>query len=606
VESVATSKRVVRVGAFALDMQSAELSHNGETVRLPEQPFQILRLLIERRSEVITREELRQQLWPADTFVDFDRSVNSAMKKLRDALGDSADAPTYIETIPRRGYRLIAPVGEAVETKRIPWLPIAAAVAILAIVAFAVWRFRVAAAPPIRSLAVLPLTNLSGDPGQEYFSDGMTEALITDLAQLQDVRVISRTSVMRYKQTKESLPQIAKELDVDAVVEGGVVRAGSRVRVTLQLIRASNDQHIWAQSFERDFSDILTLERELSASMSHALHAELTPLPPVRRVDPAAYELFFRGRSALGRETAESVREAISDFQKAVAIQPDFAKGYASLAFAYSQLPYSGAVSPAESMGRAKAAATKAVELDPQLSDGHTELGRALYQYDWNWSASEQEFRRALELNPNDREAHLTYSVLLYLLHRNKEAEAEAERVRALAPIVARSSGGYLGRGAAYRSKGDYPRAIAELTTAVQMDPTLPRGHFQLGWTLAEAGRTSEGIAELEKAVQLSPNNARFRARLGCAYALSGNAAKAREILADLEKRSAKAFISPASMALVPAALHDNGRALDLLERAYRERDFELINLLGAKTFDALRAEPRFRELKQKIGLPKA
>ena len=599
----------MRVGNFLLDTQSAELFQDGEKIRLPEQPFQILRLLVARRDEVITRDELRQQLWPADTFVDFDRGLNSAMKKLRDALGDSAENPTYIETLPRRGYRLIAPVAEetvVAQPRRIqPWMWAMAALVIVAAVAtFVTLRFRQATA--IRSIAVLPLANLSGDPKEEYFADGMTEALITDLAQLKEVRVISRTSVMRYKQTKLSLPEIAKQLNVDGVVEGGVVHSGDRVRVTVQLIGAKTDQHIWAHAYEGEMKDVVTLQRDLSSSISNAIHAELTPLRAVQPVNPEAYELFLRGRVALGKETAGGVKESITYFQRAVAIQPDFAPGYAALANALSEQAYTGSVAASDSFIPAKQAALKALALDPQLAEAHAALGRVLYRYEWNWAGSEQEYRRALSINPNDAQTHTAYANLLRLLHRDAEANAEAERMHAIHPFSGGTADATLAKGFRYLKAGDTPAAIAEMSKAVQMDPTVPRFHFQLGVNLVGAGRLNEGIAELERSVQLSPTNARFRAWLAWAYAKAGDEAKARAILADLEKKSAHAFISPTAMAVVHMGLHENAQALDLLDRAYRERDFELINLIGSNAFQPLRSEPRFRELVHKMGLPEA
>ena len=306
------------------------------------------------------------------------------------------------------------------------------------------------------------------------------------------------------------------------------------------------------------------------------------------------------------KENAEGVREAITFFRKAVAIQPDFAPGYASLAEAYSQLAFSGAVAPREWTTQAKQAALQAIALDPELAQGHTELGLVLYRYDWNWKASEEEFRRALSLNPNDASTHNAYASLLRLMGRIPEADAERRRWHGLNPYVAKRADGFLGTGGRSRAAGDYPKAIAEMQIAVQMDPLLPRGHFQLGWTLGEAGQLPEAIAELERAVQLSPNNTRFRGRLGWAYSIAGQNEKARAILADLEKLSARAFVSPAAMALVHVGLHENQPALDLLERAYRERDFDLIGLVNSRTFAALRSERRFQQLVRKIGLPAA
>jgi len=618
-ESSSISKRIVRVGDFDLDLQSGELRNNGETIRLADQPFQILRLLLARREEVITREDLRQQLWRADTFVDFDRGLNSAMKKLRDALGDSADQPTYIETLPRRGYRLIAPVREepsptiATVSARphVRWAWVLAILIVIALAGIALLRFRQTSRPQIRAIAVLPLANLSGDPSQEYFADGMTEALITDLAQLQEVRVISRTSVMPYKQSKQSLPEIARQLHVDGVVEGGVVRSGGRVRVTAQLIQAATDQHLWARSYERDLGDVVTLERELSSAISQAIHAQLTPgtrarMETAQRVNPDAYEFFLRGMSALGKESAQGVKDAIVYFEKAVAIQPDFAPGYALLARAYSQLAFGGAVAPRESMSRAKQAAMKAVALDPQLAQAHAELGLVYLRYDWNWTESEKEIRRALLLNPSDASTHNAYATLLRMTRRLPEAKAESERWHDLTPYVAKSAEGFLAWGSRYRTAGDYPKAIAEMRTGVQMDPSLPRGHFQLGWTLAEAGQLPDGISELEKSVQLSPTNLRFQARLAWAYALAGEVEKARAILADLKKHSAHAYVSPVAIAMVHIGLRENAAALDFLEQAYRERDFDLVTLMSGSSFKPLRSEPRFRELMRKIGLPEA
>jgi len=606
-DSTSLSKLTLRVGGFDVDMQSGELCNDGEKIRVPDQPFQILRLLVERRGEVITRDELRQQLWPADTFVDFDRSLNSAMKKLRDALGDSADDPTFIETLPRLGYRLIAPVEQQQPRSRRWMWAAAAAVVVIAIGIVAALRFSASTGPQIHAIAVLPLANLSGDANQEYFADGMTEALITDLAQLQEVRVISRTSVMPYKQSIQSLPEIDRQLNVDGVVEGGVVRSGGRVRVTVQLIRAATDQHLWAHGYERDLSDVVTLQRDLSSAISEAIHAQLAPSAhAAQRVNPAAYDFFLRGTAALGKESAEGVKYAIAYFEKAVAIQPDFAPGYASLARAYSQLAYSGAVAPRESMSRAKQAALKAIDLDPQLAEGHTELGLVHFRYDWDWRASEQEIQRALLLNPNEASTHTAYATFLRIMHRPAEADAEVKRWHEVNPYIAKRAEGFIGSAARYRTAGDYPKAIAEMRTAVQMDPSLPRGHFQLGWTLAEAGQIPDGITELEKSIQLSPKNLRFQARLAWAYALAGEEEKARAILAELKKHSAHSYVSPVAIGLVHIGLHENQSALDFLEEAYRDRDFELISLTPGSTFKPLRLEPRFRELMRKIGLPEA
>jgi TolB-like protein/DNA-binding winged helix-turn-helix (wHTH) protein/Tfp pilus assembly protein PilF len=607
---------MVRVGKFELDPQSGELRSNGLKTRLADQPLQILLFLLEHPDQVVTREDLHQRLWPADTFVDFDMGLNRAMKKLRDALGDSADHPTYIETLPRRGYRLIAPVNESTteiapspirRRHKLMWIGAAAALFVLAIIGGA--RFRDPAPSPIRSIAVLPLVNLSSDRGQEYFADGMTEALITELAQLRDIRVISRTSVMPYKASKKSLPEIARDLNVDGIVEGGVLRSSGRVRVTAQLIHAATDHHLWARSYERDESNIVTLQRDLAAAITDALRGELTPQARARirtasPINPQAYELFLRGMSAAGRENTQGFTDAIACFEKAVEKQPDFAVAYVAMARSYSQLTWNGAVAPRDFMSRAKTAVVKALSLDPGLAEAHAEMGRILYQYDWDWPRSEQEIRRALELNPNDARAHDAYATLLGLTGRVEEANAEAKRVRVLDPLTKPAAVVGVAGGLQSNKKDD--QAITRLRKVLQRDPALPRGHFQLGRALVEAGDLDEGIVELETAVRLTQKNRRFQAAVGWAYALAGREDEARKVLAELTTRSQQEYVSPVAIALVHVGLKETEPALRWLEEAYQQRDFDLVLANKSIAFRSLRTEPRFRELMRRIGLPEA
>ncbi|HEV8659400.1 MAG TPA: winged helix-turn-helix domain-containing protein [Thermoanaerobaculia bacterium] len=615
-EPASVATQMVRVGKFELDPQSGELRSNGLKTRLADQPLQILLFLLEHPDQVVTREDLHQRLWPADTFVDFDMGLNRAMKKLRDALGDSADHPTYIETLPRRGYRLIAPVNESTteiapspirRRHKLMWIGAAAALFVLAIIGGA--RFRDPAPSPIRSIAVLPLVNLSSDRGQEYFADGMTEALITELAQLRDIRVISRTSVMPYKASKKSLPEIARDLNVDGIVEGGVLRSSGRVRVTAQLIHAATDHHLWARSYERDESNIVTLQRDLAAAITDALRGELTPQARARirtasPINPQAYELFLRGMSAAGRENTQGFTDAIACFEKAVEKQPDFAVAYVAMARSYSQLTWNGAVAPRDFMSRAKTAVVKALSLDPGLAEAHAEMGRILYQYDWDWPRSEQEIRRALELNPNDARAHDAYATLLGLTGRVEEANAEAKRVRVLDPLTKPAAVVGVAGGLQSNKKDD--QAITRLRKVLQRDPALPRGHFQLGRALVEAGDLDEGIVELETAVRLTQKNRRFQAAVGWAYALAGREDEARKVLAELTTRSQQEYVSPVAIALVHVGLKETEPALRWLEEAYQQRDFDLVLANKSIAFRSLRTEPRFRELMRRIGLPEA
>jgi len=619
----ALSKRIRRIGQFELDADSGELRRDGVKTRLAEQPLQILLLLLDHPGEVVTREDLRKRLWPGDTFVDFDMGLNRAVRKLRDALGDSADQPTYIETLPRRGYRLIAKTSDpavvesTAETAEAParprraWIWFGASAALAAVTLIAVVRFQTSAHQAIHSIAVLPFANLSGDRGQEYFADGMTEALITDLAQLRNVRVISRTSVMPYKGSRKSLPQIARDLNVDGVVEGGVLRSNGKVRVTAQLIHASTDIHLWARTYERNESNIVTLQRELAAAITAALQAELTPegrarIQSASTVSPEAYELFLRGMTAAGKENTQGFSDAIAYFAKAVEKQPDFAVAYVEMARCYSEFTWSGAVAPLENMPRAKAAVLKALSLDPGLADAHAVMGQILYQYDWDWVRSEQELRRALDLNANDARAHRAYAALLRLTGRVKEAKAESARVRELDPLSARKPGNVVSAAMALRAAKNYDQAITEIRRALQMDPSLPRGHYQLGLTLVEAGKLDEGIAELETAVRLSKENLRFQASVGWAYALAGRKEDARKVLAELRTRSQREYVSPVAMALILVGLNETEPALQLLEQADQQRDFDLVNANTSSAFRPLRSEPRFRELMKRIGLPEA
>ncbi len=365
----APKPKVVRFGVLDIDMQAGQLCKAGLRVKLQEQPFQVLAALLEHPGEVVTREELRQRLWPADTFVDFDVGLNGALKKLRFALGDAADSPTFIETIPRRGYRFIATVKpvtvDFVNRSGPAWAgglswPQAAKMSLIALAAAAAilvvwrldWRARSSAKTNsqtnIQSLAVLPLENLSGDPSQDYFADGMTDELITNLGQIGSLRVISRTSVMQYRGVHKPLPQIARELNVDTIVEGTVVRSGGQVRITAQLIQASADKHLWAQSYERDLKDVLGVQREIANAIAKHVGSTLAPpqirLGSGRPTSPEVYESYLKGEYFLNRFTPYSIRKAADYFQQAIEKDPNYAPAYSKLAGCYQILAGMGAI----------------------------------------------------------------------------------------------------------------------------------------------------------------------------------------------------------------------------------------------------------------------
>jgi TolB-like protein/Tfp pilus assembly protein PilF len=386
-------------------MRGGELRKQGVRVKLQEQPFQILQILLQRRGDVVTREELRQKIWPSDTFVDFDHSINNAIKRLRAALGDSAENPCYIETVASRGYRFITNLHPITRQ--------------------------------IGSLAVLPLGNLSHDPEQEYFAEGLTEALITTLAKIGELRVVSRTSTMQFKGAHKPVREIARELAVDAVVEGTVLRAGNRVRITAQLIDAEEETHLWAESYERELCDVLTLQSEVAQAIAREVKVKLTPqdraqFAQVPQINPEAYEAYLKGRYHWnGRH---GLRKAIQDFEEAIAKDPTYAAAYAGLADCFCALSAWGLVTANEGSIKAKALAQKALEIDNSLAEAHTSLAFAT-MYDYDFLASEKEFERALELNPRYATAHQLFALCLSMMGRYEEAYTEIQRAFRLDPL---------------------------------------------------------------------------------------------------------------------------------------------------------------------------
>ncbi|HEV2177909.1 MAG TPA: winged helix-turn-helix domain-containing protein, partial [Terriglobia bacterium] len=449
----------LRFDNYELDTRAGQLRKGGVKLRLRGQPLQLLAILVEHAGEVVTHEELQHQIWAADTFVDFDHGLHNAIARIREVLGDSAETPRYIETLPRRGYRFIgtveefrttasaeesgAPVSQTMTVasppKRNPGLVlILCAVLLLGIAAWAAQRYvhAKAAVQPIRSIAVLPLANLSGDPSEEFFADGMTDQLITDLAQIGSLRVISRTSVMQYKGTKKALPEIGRELNVDAIVEGSVVRSGQRVRVTAQLVQARSDQHLWAETYDRDLGDILKLQGDVSDAIAQQVRAQLTRTqqaqlhenPPV---NPAAYDAYLRGRLYLvnGFFNPEELRKAQHYFEESLHDDPNFALAHTGLADTYVYMAFAGAMPRDQAYQSAKAALAKAIALDDSIGEAHDTLGLLASQFDWDWEAADREFSRAIALAPSYSCAHEDRAMFLALLGRRADALAEIKQI---------------------------------------------------------------------------------------------------------------------------------------------------------------------------------
>jgi TolB-like protein/DNA-binding winged helix-turn-helix (wHTH) protein/Tfp pilus assembly protein PilF len=625
-----SNPRLVRFGVFELDLHSGELRKQGRKVHLEGQPVQVLICLLENPGALVTREELHRKLWSDDTFVNFEHGLNAAVKRLRQALSDSADNPRFVETLPRRGYRFIAPVhtaGDAdrdlppvttcSDTSQTPAAPapsrwpqawtISGIAVLLALAASAGWMLRPAnhAQQVIRSLAVLPLENLSGDVSQDYFSDGMTDELITELGQISELRVISRTSMMTYKNTRKSLPEIARQVNVDAVVEGSVLRSGQQVRITAQLIQAATDKHLWAHSYEGDLRDTLALQKQVARSIAGQIQIKLSPkeqadLKSSKTVNPEAYEAYLKGRYFWNKRTADSFRQAIGHFHQAIDKDPSYAPAYAGLADSYAlsgDWEY-GAMAPKEAYPRAKEAALKAMALDDTLGEAHISLAFSPQNFDWDWESAGREFARGIGLSPGYATGHHWYAWYLTALGRNTEAIAEMKKAENLDPLSL-IIGADLAEELLIAHR--YDEAIQQSQKTIDMDPRFAVAHYELGQAFVQQRRYGEAIAEFQKSIELSGGSSTCTSNLAYAYAVSGKRDEALNILGDLTKRSAQGFSNAHEVALVYVGLNENDRAMTWLETAYQERFNPTILLRPA--FDPLRSDPRFQGLIRRIGL---
>jgi TolB-like protein/Tfp pilus assembly protein PilF len=485
------------------------------------------------------------------------------------------------------------------------WVIVALAL-VLSLSIFAVWLFRSRGRPPtnITSLAVLPLDNFSGDASQEYFADGITDELITDLAQISALRVISRTSAMVYKGARKPLPEIARELNVDAVVEGSVQRSGDQVRISAQLILAPADKHLWAQSYEGDLRNALALQKQVARSIAEQIRVQLTPreetsLQSVKAVNPEAYESYLKGRFFWNKRTPDGLKVALAYFNQAIEEDPKYAQAYAGLADSYDLLgdwEY-GVLAPNEAYPKAKAAAIKALELDNALGEAHTSLAFSLDVFDWDWDSAEREFRRAIELNPGYATAHHWYAWHLSEMGRNSEAIAEmrkAENLDPLSLIISADMAEILL--VAHRDD----EAVEQSRKTIAMDSNFAIAHFELGQAFVQKQNYNEAIAEFQKAIELSGGSVSCKSNLAYAYAVSNKSNEAVKILDDLKARSTR---DASGIALIYVGLGKKDQAMKWLEKAYEEHFNPSILLRPA--FDSLRSDPRFRNLVHRIGLPR-
>ena len=631
---------VVRFGSYEVSFQSGELRKSGLRIRVQQQPMKLLEMLLEHPGEVVTREELRGRVWPNESFGDFDQALNIAIAKLRSALGDSADNPRFIETLAKRGYRFIADVSfvDADPRPKLPgpsagdlrasevepkppgarsaaapkrqlwtarWVIVATALVSMAILVVLLFRSRPRAPAVIRSLAVLPLENLSGDPAQNYFADGMTDELITDLAQISALRVISRTSAMVYKGARKPLPQIAHELNVDAVVEGTVLRSGDQVRITAQLIEASTDKNLWSQSYEGELRDTLAVQNRVARAIADEIRINLTPqeqaaLKTVEVVNPEAYESYLKGRYFWNKRTANELRVALAYFNQAIEQDPKYARSYSGLADTYALLGdwQYAAMTPKEAFPKAKAAATKALELDSALSEAHNSLAFILDGFDWDLDAGGREFRRAIELNPGYATAHHWYAWHLSLLGQYDEAIAEMRKAQNLDPLSLIINADLAEILILAHS---FDESMQQSLKTIEMDPNFALAHNQLAEAYIQKHMYDKAVAEMRKAVQLSGNSPTCIANLARAYVLSGNRNEAVQLLNGLKKRSDLGNSSAPEIAMIYASLGDANQAMNWLEKAFDDRFNP--GLLLRPGFDPLRSDPRFRDLVRRTGL---
>jgi TolB-like protein/DNA-binding winged helix-turn-helix (wHTH) protein len=636
------TKAVFEFGWFRLNPAERLLLREQVPVQLPPKAFDALVVMVENRGRLLGKDELLKKVWP-DSFVE-ESNLAQHVSILRKALRDGEEGFQYIETVPRHGYRFIAEVRElsgiapdsnvlpcstpgqspsleVLESgvtegvrprQRLPSLTYAlAALALLLAVLISTlpWkRFRRAGPEPIQSLAVLPLQNLSGDSAQDYFADGMTEALITDLAKIPGLKVISRTSIMQFKGSNERLPKIARELGVDGIVEGSVLRSGDRVRITAQFVRAATDQHIWAESYERDLRDLVGLEDEVSRSIAIQIRKEIAPPGPQQlaasaAADPQGREDYLKGRYFWNLRTEAGYLKAIDYFQAAINEDPQYAQAYAGSADAYALL---GSVPVSKirntAMPKAKEMALAALKLDDSLADAHTSLAFVEMHYEWKFREAEQEFKRAIDLNPNYSIAHQWYAIDLAAMGRMDGAVAEIERARQTDPLSAIINTDmaemlYFAR--------RYDEAVLQALATIEMDPNFAHAHRVLGRIYGEKHMFPEAIAEGQRAVALSGDNTWMLLDLASTYGLAGKKTEMQDCMMRAASKSPGGVLPDIGVsAEIYVELGEVDRAFKVLESLYRRRDGGLILLNADARLDSLKSDPRFQQLLQRIGLP--
>jgi len=625
------SEAPVQTDVLELDLRRYELRRGSNVLKLEKIPMELLILLVERRDQLVGREEIIARLWGKDVFLDTEQGINTAIRKIRLTLGDDPNDPRFMQTIVGKGYRFVGPITVIPATAPAPapvpatdeetqpsrpktalrWKLVAfAAVFMLASAAVVAFRYfdwiRWFPRPRVHSIAVLPLKNLSGNPADEYFADGMTDELITNLAKISALRVTSYTSVSKYKTTSKPLPQVAQELQVDGIIEGSVLRSGDQVRITAQLIYAPRDQHLWAEEYQRYVRDVLYLQREVARDIAEQVRVTLTPneqkrLATAGAVDPVAYESYLRGRSFWNQRSEASLLKAIDQFNKAIEADPGYAPAYSGLADCYTTLGYLSYLDPLDAFPRARDAATKALELDPSLAEAHTSLAYFNLYHAWNWAEAENEFKKAIELNPNYATAHDWYSYYLMAMGRFDDAWKEVNRAHELDPLSVTISTDI---GFNYYYRRSYDEAINQLRATLSVSPKFPLAHLWLGRAYQQKKMYSEAIDEFNKTDAALPGWVVTIAGMGHAYGEWGHQAEAKQVLVRLNEMASEKYVTPYGVALVYAGLGDKDQAFAWLNKAVAGRSHWLVWLNRDPRWDRIRSDPRFDDLQKRVGLP--
>ena len=623
----------IRFGVFEVDLQASELRKQGIKVKLQQQPFELLAMLLEHPGEVVTREEIQKRLWPADTFVDFDRGLNRATNRLRESLGDDAESPRFIETLPRRGYRFIAPVvksdesghvaelvppqADTVPTNGSPYSPgydrvrlrigfvtALVAIALLTVAAwFAFFRPRHGA---IESVAVLPFSNGSSDSNAEYLSDGITESLINNLSQLPNLRVMARSTVFRYKANDADPQKIGNNLHVQAVLSGRLLQQGNVLIIQAELMDVKTGVHLWGGQFNRSAEDVLALQDDLSREIAEKLRVKLTGEQKQRLArrnteDAEAYRFYLKGRYYWNKRSPEGMQKAASYFQQAIDKDPGYALAYAGLADTYVYLSFFNMVAPRDAMPKAKTAAAKALEIDDHLAEAHVSLGYISYTYDSDWPAAGKQFDQALVLDPAYTRAHIFYPFYLSSRGQSQEAVTVAKSALDLDPASPSLSHSlavqfYLTR--------QFDQAIEQCRKTLEMDPNFAVAYAVLGQTYLAKGMNSEAAPVLEKYSALSQGSVDSLALLGYSQARRRKKSQALRTIDELKETSKNSFVPSFYFALVYAALEDKDQAFMWLEKGYDERFARFAYLKLEALWDPLRSDERFRDLVRRVGIP--